>query len=202
MIENKIILASASPRRRDILRQFGYEPEVVVSEFDEHLIHEENPYELVKKLSYGKANAVRKHAEAGDIIIGSDTIVVVDGEIYGKPKDEQDAYRMIRSISGRSHEVCTGVTVILCKKEKDAHETFCDATEVYVEAMSDEQIWEYIQTKEPMDKAGAYAIQGRFGRYVQSINGDVYTVIGLTGSRTIDAMERLTEKDVSRETKI
>ena len=191
MIENKIILASASPRRKDILNQFGYEPEVIVADYDEHQIHEENPYELVKKLSYGKAHAVRKHGSEGDIIIGSDTIVVVDGKIYGKPADKDDAFRMIKSISGRAHEVCTGVTVILCGKDVDKSETFCDVTEVHVVRMNDEQVWEYITTGEPMDKAGAYAIQGRFGRYVERINGDVYTVIGLSGARTFDAIERL-----------
>ena len=194
MIKNKIILASASPRRKDILNQFGYEPEVIVADYDEHQIHEENPYELVKKLSYGKAHAVRKYGCDGDIIIGSDTIVVVDGKIYGKPTDKDDAFRMIKSISGRGHEVCTGVTVILCGKDVDKSETFCDVTEVHVVKMSDEQIWEYIATGEPMDKAGAYAIQGKFGRYVERINGDVYTVIGLSGARTFDAIEHLVEE--------
>lgn len=191
MIDNKIILASASPRRKDILEQFGCRPEVIVADYDEHQIHEDDPYELVKKLSYGKAHAVRKYAEVGDIIIGADTIVVVDGVIYGKPRDEQDAFRMIKSISGRVHEVCTGVTVILCGKDVDKSETFCDMTEVHVVTMSDEQIWEYIKTGEPMDKAGAYAIQGRFGRYVERINGDVYTVIGLSGARTFETIEKL-----------
>jgi septum formation protein len=189
MIKNKIILASASPRRKDILRQFGYDPEVIVADYDEHKIDEKDPYELVRKLSYGKAYAVREHAQDEDIIIGADTIVVVDGKIYGKPQDEQDAFRMIRSIAGRVHEVCTGVTVILCGKPVDKCETFCDATEVHVATMTDEQIYEYIATGEPMDKAGAYAIQGKFGRYVEKINGDVYTVIGLSGARTFETME-------------
>ena len=199
MIKNRIILASASPRRKEILERFGYRPRVIVAGFDEHQIHEEDPHELVRKLSYKKATAVRDQAAEGDLIIGSDTIVVVDGVVYGKPEDRNDAFRMIRSFAGRAHEVCTGVTVIYCGKDVDKSETFCDITHVYVSKMNDEQIWEYIDCGESMDKAGAYGIQGRFGRYIERIDGDVYAVMGLSGAKTCEAMERLTEANVDNQ---
>ncbi len=192
MIENRIILASASPRRKEILERFGFKPEVIVAHFDEHQLHDDDPHELVKKLSYGKATTVRDRAAAGDIIIGSDTIVVVDGVIYGKPQDPEEAFRMIKSFAGRAHEVCTGVTVIYCGKAVDKSETFCEITHVHVTNMSDDQIREYVATGEPMDKAGAYGIQGKFGRYIDRIDGDVYAVMGLAGARTCEAMDRLT----------
>ena len=191
MINNRIILASASPRRKEILERFGFKPEVIVAHFDEHQVHDDDPHELVKKLSYGKASAVRSEGVPGDIIIGSDTIVVVDGQIYGKPIDEKEAFHMIRSFAGRAHEVCTGVTVIYCGKAVDKSETFCEITYVHVTDMSDDQIREYVATGEPMDKAGAYGIQGKFGRYIDRIDGDVYAVMGLAGARTCEAMERL-----------
>ena len=175
-----IILASASPRRREILDALGLSFSVVVSDADE-TVCERDPARLVEILSLRKGEAVRNRllSEGRDLsdtlIISSDTVVSVDGEILGKPRDEADACRMLRLYSGRGHEVISGIA--LCKGGEVAvsHET----TYVEFDEMSEEEILAYVRQNSPYDKAGAYAIQGAASAYIKGIRGDYFNVVGL-----------------------
>lgn len=174
----RIILASASPRRRELLEQIGLEFEVIPAKGEER-ITSRIPSEVVKELSFQKAEEVGKEIRDG-IVIGSDTVVCQDGEIMGKPKDREDAARMLGLLAGRGHSVFTGVTVLVREAgETVSCRTFAEETRVYVYGMMREEIWRYIDTGEPMDKAGAYGIQGRFAAYVERIEGDYNCVVGL-----------------------
>lgn len=176
----KIVLASASPRRKELLEQIGVEFEINASNCEE-IITDTIPYKVVESLSLQKASDIAKKEGENTLILGSDTIVSINNEIIGKPKDEKDAFKMIKMLQGKTHQVYTGVTVIINnpKSEKNLTHTFHSVTDVTLYEMSDEQILEYIATKEPMDKAGAYAIQGIFAVYVKKIDGDYNTVVGL-----------------------
>ena len=177
----KLILASASPRRRELLSLTGL-PFTVMAGNGEEVISTEDPARAVSELSRQKAEAVLLRAEDGDTVIGADTVVALEGRILGKPADEADAFRMLRMLQGRDHAVYTGVT-ILKKNSGTAPVTFAERTAVHVLPMSDEEIRAYIATGEPMDKAGAYGIQGRFAVYVAGIEGDYQNVVGLPVSR-------------------
>jgi septum formation protein len=171
----KIILASSSPRRKDLLNQIGFDFEIIVSDVDED-IGERDPAELVKKLAYAKANAVA--GGAGDaIIIGADTIVWIDDEILGKPADAEHAFKMLKQLSGRAHRVYTGLAIF--NTATNERKVTVDETDVYFRELSDEEINAYIATGEPMDKAGAYGLQGRAAMFVRRIEGDYFTVVGL-----------------------
>lgn len=183
----KIVLASASPRRLELLRQIGIEPEVVVSHVEEK-VTSDIPSEVVMELSRQKAEDVAKTQEKGTLIIGSDTVVAADGKILGKPKSHEDAEQMIRLLSGRTHQVYTGVCVVL-KGETDKVLNFYDETEVEVYPMSEEEIREYAGMEEPMDKAGAYAVQGFFARYIKGLHGSYANVMGLPVSRLVQELE-------------
>ena len=187
----KIILASKSPRRKEILTRIGYEPEVRVSRFDESTVTESDPGKLVMILSGGKAEDIAQRAKEGDVIIAADTVVAVDGKILGKPKDKEEAAEMIRSISGRSHEVYTGVTLIRIKDGTEKKISFAEKTMVHVAVLSEEEISDYVKTGDPMDKAGAYGIQGMFGRHVEKIEGDWYNVMGLPAAGTYQALKEI-----------
>ncbi len=176
----KLILGSASPRRRELLEQIGVKFEVFVSKKEEVYTSTE-PEEIVKELALMKAENVASEIRAKNaIVIGADTVVVQDNRILGKPKDKEDAFAMIQNLQGRMHKVYTGVAVLEFdengKKEMVNHAV---ETKVYVHAMTEAEIWEYILTGEPMDKAGAYGIQGRFGAFIDRIEGDYYNVVGL-----------------------
>lgn len=174
----KIILASASPRRRELLEQIGLEFEVIPSHAKE-IITKELPGEVVEELSLQKAQDVAGQLTDG-IIIGSDTIVWQNGRIMGKPRDRAQAYEMLRSLQGNVHSVFTGVTVIVKKNTgREQRHTFHCETKVHICPMTDDEINTYIETGEPMDKAGAYGIQGRFAAWVEAIEGDYNTVVGL-----------------------
>lgn len=183
-MNRKIILGSASPRRKELLAQIGVEFEVRVSDKEE-IYHSETPEEIVKELALMKAENVLsdmqdEHVLKSTVIIGADTVVVLDNKILGKPKDEEDAFLMIQSLQGRAHEVYTGVAVIEFDREgKRSTVNHAVGTKVYVNAMTEEEIRAYIATGEPMDKAGAYGIQGRFAPFIERIDGDYYNVVGL-----------------------
>ncbi|MBQ1332548.1 MAG: septum formation inhibitor Maf [Lachnospiraceae bacterium] len=181
----KIILASASPRRRELLEKLKIPFEVKVSGCSEDM-DTDDPAELVKELSRRKAAAVaeslrapEEHVSGGEktLILGADTIVVSEGTVLGKPVDEEDAFRMIRGYSGRTHEVLTGVTLIDAADGRT--KTICARTAVTVAELEDDEIRAYVATGEPMDKAGAYGIQGLFEPYVDSIEGEYSNVVGL-----------------------
>lgn len=175
---NRIILASASPRRRELLEKAGLSFEIKAADIDEHISPCATPEEAVQELALQKASAVAS-SEPDCIVIGSDTVVACDGNILGKPKDEADAARMLRSLSGKTHEVCTGVAIIKNKKIK----VFCETTEVEFYDLSDKEINDYVKTGEPLDKAGAYGIQGKGCILVKSISGDYSNVVGLPVSK-------------------
>ena len=177
----ELILASASPRRRELLALTGY-PFSVKPGNGEEIIHTTDPAEAVKELSYQKAEAALPLADEGDLILGADTVVAIDGRILGKPKDEKDAFLTLKELSGRAHAVYTGVT-LMEKGKEEAAVTFAERTAVHVLPMTDEEIRTYIATGEPMDKAGSYGIQGRFAVYVSGIEGDYQNVVGLPVSR-------------------
>lgn len=171
-----LVLASNSPRRKEILAMAGYDFIVHVSDADEN-VHGLKPYELVETLSKRKAEAVAGSYEDA-VILGSDTVVSLDELILGKPKNREEAFSMIRSISGKKHTVYTGVTILRCHNGERIAETFHSKADVYAREMTDEMINEYISTDEPYDKAGGYAIQGIFAKYIERIDGDYYAVVG------------------------
>ena len=188
----RIILASKSPRRKEILEKCGFEPIVMISECDESKVKEKDPRKLVKKLSIIKARDVAGKCKDGDVIVAADTVVSVDGTILGKPKTKKEAREMIRSYAGKEHYVYTGVTIIYKRKEKDEEYSFVDKAAVTVSEMTNCEIKAYVETGEPMDKAGAYGIQGAFCKYIPKINGDFYTVMGLPIARTYRAIKEMT----------
>lgn len=178
-MEKKIILASGSPRRRELLTQIGIVYEVIPSEADE-TVNEKDPARVVEILSERKAVEVAERLEEDDcLVLGADTVVALDDQILGKPVDAEDAYRMLESLQGRTHQVYTGVALVCKEKGSLVRQIFHVKTDVEVIPMTEKQIREYIFTGEPMDKAGAYGIQGRFAAYIRGISGDYYNVVGL-----------------------
>lgn len=181
----RIILGSASPRRRELLEQIGITFEVATSDKDE-VYTSDVPAEIVKELAQMKAENVASDIEekegklANAIVIGADTIVVRDETILGKPSDEEDAFQILKSLQGRTHQVYTGVALLVYDAD-GSRRIICHAekTDVCVHEMSGMEIQNYIATGDPMDKAGAYGIQGRFAAYIDKIDGDYYNVVGL-----------------------
>lgn len=170
-----IILASKSPRRSELLARMGVEFTVKTSKIDEKMDPFANPADEVARVSLAKAQAVRGTCHHDDIIIGADTIVVCDGLTMGKPHSESEAFSMLRRLSGRDHQVLTGLTVL----GGDRTENLTVATTLRFRALSDAEIRNYIATGEPMDKAGAYGIQGLAAMFVVGLDGDYYNVMGL-----------------------
>ena len=194
----KIILGSASPRRRELLSQIGVSFEVRTSGREE-IYHSVIPEEIVRELALMKAENVagdltdeQNEAPKDTIVIGADTIVVLDGKILGKPVDEKDAADMIGALQGRSHEVYTGVAILDYDAQGEKNvSVHAVGTKVYVNPMDEAEISTYIDTGEPMDKAGAYGIQGRFAAYIDRIEGDYYNVVGLPVSYVYQALKRI-----------
>lgn len=195
----RIILASASPRRRELLSIIEPDFEVIVSDADEKT-NRQLPNEVVDDLSFLKAENVYRILmdknvnnvfKEQTIIIGADTVVAVDGEILGKPADEENAYNMLKKLQGRTHEVYTGVTVISVDGNSKKTITFNELTQVSFYSMTDEEIREYIATKDPMDKAGAYGIQSGAAVYVEKINGDYNNVVGLPVARLYHVLKSM-----------
>ncbi|MFZ1134310.1 MAG: Maf family protein [Candidatus Korobacteraceae bacterium] len=169
-----LVLASASPRRAELLRNAGVSFTVEPAHIPEQPMTNEAPLEYAKRLARDKARAIfERHPD--NVVLGADTIVVVDEHLLEKPRDEQDAARMLRLLSGRAHEVITGVCVVAPAFER----TDAEVTEVRFSALSETEIAGYIATGEPMDKAGAYAIQGIASRWVEGIDGCYFNVVGL-----------------------
>jgi septum formation protein len=172
MMRPRVVLASASPRRRELLTLVGIEHEVRPANIDESYLAGEAPAEHAERLAREKAVAVH---EAGVVTIGSDTIVVIDGDILGKPRDREHASAMLRRLSGRSHVVMTGVAVYWNDRLLSALEM----VGVTFRSLTSDEIERYIDTGEPMDKAGAYGIQGYGATIVERVNGDYFSVMGL-----------------------
>ncbi len=178
----RVILASASPRRSDLLNQVGIKFEVQVSDVQEKIIGN-IPSDIVKNLAMQKAEDIFNKNIGDVLVIGADTVVAKDNEIMGKPVDEKDAFDKIKMLQGDEHKVYTGVCVCYRLNGKENNISFYEESSVYMHKMSDEQILDYIETKEPMDKAGAYGIQGICAIYIEKINGDYNNIVGLPVSR-------------------
>ena len=180
MQKKKIILASASPRRRELMAQAGYEFEVQVSHKEE-TYSSETPDEIVKELALLKARDIAEQNAVEDlVVIGADTVVAYQGAILGKPKSKEDAFAMIQSFQGDKHQVYTGVAVL--SYDAEGNETVVNhavKTDVYVNAMTDEEILKYIENDNVMDKAGSYGIQSGFAIHIEKIEGDYFNVVGL-----------------------
>lgn len=184
-----MILASQSPRRIELMDEAGFTCRIIPADIDETPHEGEQPLDLVGRLAKDKALCVAsEHAHAGEIVVAADTIVTIDGVILGKPADAQDAKRMLRLLSGRTHQVATGVCVARANAAGNAAEpvlqNFVEVTDVTFYALDEDTIEEYAQSGEPLDKAGAYGIQGKGGRMlVEKIDGDFYNVVGLPIAR-------------------
>lgn len=178
----RVVLASASPRRRELLGLLGMEFEILVSDVEE-VVTQTLPYRVVEELSAQKAEDVYKRQTGDVLVIGADTVVAVDGKIMGKPGNEEEAANMLERLQGNVHTVFTGVTIISRKGEEEYRKTFSECTVVKFYPMTEEEIRWYVETGEPMDKAGAYGIQGLGARFVEHIRGDYNNVVGLPIAR-------------------
>lgn len=178
----RIVLASGSPRRRELLLQVGIEFEVMVSGVEEQ-VTSTVPKEVVCELSKQKAVDIFERISGDVAVIGADTVVSADNGILGKPDSRECAAQMLLSISGKCHSVFTGVTLCIRRNGGEEVLTFAEETKVYVDELTDRDIEMYIATGEPMDKAGAYGIQGKFAAYVEKIEGDYNNVVGLPVGR-------------------
>ena len=182
----KLVLASESPRRQELIQLLGLRAEIHPSGIAED-VTEADPSLLVQKLAFQKAEDVAKQYPKDYLVIGADTVVFFEDRILGKPKNEEDAYRMLSALSGRTHQVYTGVSLHFQGKKMG----FYEKTEVQFVRLTEREIWDYIESKEPMDKAGAYGIQGRFAPFVKGIAGDYYNVMGLPLARLYQALKFL-----------
>jgi len=184
----KIILASASPRRKELLRQIGLIFEVVPSEIEEDVKDGEEPREHVLRLARLKAQEIARDQDSA-VIIGADTIVVLGGEILGKPKDEEEAFAMLSQLSGRVHRVVTGFCVLDASDGSEYSEAV--ESKVRFKHLTPEEIRGYIKTDEPMDKAGAYAVQGRGSYMIKEIQGSYTNVVGLPLCELVEVLSRV-----------
>ena len=192
-MSEQIILASKSPRRIELMRQHGFNPVVSPSQADENLPDFITPQAAVMYLAFLKAWDVAKNYIDADTepsnsytVIGSDTVVVYDNKIIGKPIDKQDAYNTLCALRNNAHQVITGVCIIKIDGEDITKECFYETTDVYFTDYSDEELNAYLETDEPYDKAGGYAIQGTFGNYISHFDGDYENVVGFPITKVIE----------------
>ena len=181
----QLILASGSPRRKELLSLFRIPFTVVPADVDETMDPAKAPCEEVARLSAKKARAVKR--EPDDVVIAADTIVVCEGKVLGKPKSEENAYAMLSLLSGRDHQVMTGCTVLRGEK----CETFTEVTDLHFRTLSEREIRAYIASGEPMDKAGAYGIQGGAALFCRRMEGDYYNVMGLPVCRLWQTLQSI-----------
>ncbi len=180
----QLILASASPRRKALLSLFHLPFTVRAADIDETMDPEKPPFDEVARVSRSKALAVSRGEE--DIVIAADTIVVCQGKVLGKPHSEKEAAAMLRLLSGRDHQVMTGCTILY----RDRAETFTEVTSLHFRSLSEKEIQKYVQSGEPMDKAGAYGIQGGAALFCEKLEGDYYNVMGLPVCRLYETLCR------------
>lgn len=181
-----IILASASPRRKELMALITNDYTVFTSDVDEHSITAPTPAQLAEKLACAKCAVVEKD-HRGEVVIGCDTVVDVDGEVYGKPKDDRDAKRMLHTLSGRSHMVHTGV----CVMHGTQLRSFAATTKVIFAPLTDKEIDDYVATGDPRDKAGAYGIQNGAAKFVAGIEGCYFNVMGFPVSRVYELLREM-----------
>lgn len=187
-MEYQMILASASPRRRELLSRIGL-AFTVKPACGEERGRGALAWEQVEELALQKAEEIAEEAGENVIVIGADTLVFLDGKPMGKPQDEKEAARMLSALQGRTHQVYTGVALIWSRDGEQRRRSFHECTDVTVYPMTQEEILAYIRTGEPMDKAGAYGIQGLFARHIQKIDGDYNNVVGLPVGRLYQEMK-------------
>lgn len=180
----QLILASASPRRKALLSLFGIPFTVRAADIDETMDPEKPPFDEVARVSRSKALSVSRGEE--DVVIAADTIVVCQGKVLGKPHSEDEAASMLRLLSGRDHQVMTGCTILY----GDRVETFTEVTSLHFRSLSEKEIQKYVQSGEPMDKAGAYGIQGGAALFCEKLEGDYYNVMGLPVCRLYETLCR------------
>ena len=200
----EIILASGSPRRREIIKNMGYELQVIPSNVDEDT-DETRPDKLVEELSSRKCLDIAEkvinkkiHPSIDNdkryIVIGADTVVALGNKILGKPADHVIAVEMISDLQGKAHQVYTGVTITVMSNDLtsiEKKETFSERTDVYVAEMETDEILDYVDSKEPFDKAGGYGIQGKFGKFIKKIDGDYYNVVGLPSAELYVRLKKI-----------
>jgi septum formation protein len=193
----RFILASSSPRRRDLLLQAGFDFDVRAAGIEEVPQPGELPEDFARRAAQDKALAVAARAPADSLILGADTVVVIDGEILGKPADPQDAACMLRRLSGRAHRVITGVCLARSPRRIEAsnHET----TRVTFRSLDEEEIRSYVESGEPLDKAGAYAIQGLASKFVAGISGCYFNVVGLPIPMVYEMLKPFLKQEASRQ---
>ena len=189
VIKMKIILASKSPRRKELMNLITKNYEVIVSNADETHVEGLSIEEESKRLAYIKAKKVFDETSGNRIVIGSDSMVIKNGNIYEKPKDALDAKRMIQELQGKNHTVITSLCVLIEENNNYKEYIDYDVAEVYFKSITDEEIDKWIQTGNPLDKAGAYAIQSEFGVHVEKINGNYTTVVGLPIHKLYDVIK-------------
>ncbi len=188
-MKQRLILASASPRRSQLMRQIGLKPEIMPS-MAEEVIEGQDPKSIVMALSKQKAEDIAGKYKEGAVVIGADTVVSIDGMILGKPGNHWEAAEMIERLQGKVHQVYTGVTIVL-NGGANKQVTFAEQTDVSVYPMSEQEIYRYVESGEPMDKAGAYGIQGKFAAYIREIHGDYNNVVGLPTGRLYQELKAL-----------
>lgn len=186
----KVILASGSPRRKELMDMLGIDYEVIVSNADETLEDGLSLEEQSKRLGYIKAKAVFDELSGDRIVIGSDTMVVKDGKIYGKPKDKQDAINMLNELKNDKHQVITSIAILIQKENKYEEYLDCDITDVYISDISDKEIEEWLNTGKAYDKAGGYAVQEEFTKYIDKTDGNYTTVVGLPINKVYQILKK------------
>ena len=186
----KMILASASPRRRELLEQGGIPFTVIPSQAEEKLTTIQ-PGLAVEELSYLKCSDIYEKSAEDAVVIGADTVVASEGKILGKPSSKEDAVKMLQSLQGKAHEVYTGVTIMVREGDENRKKTFHEKTKVVFYPMSEEEIRSYVDTGEPMDKAGAYGIQGKSAVFIKEISGDYNNVVGLPLARIYQELKNM-----------
>lgn len=187
----KIILASSSPRRRELLKKTKYDFEIIPSPYIEDHTRTDFSYDFIESLAVNKAVAVAPLVKEPSIIIGADTVVVLDNKILGKPKDREDAFKMLKNLAGRTHSVVTGIAVYNTEN-KELKQTSVTSY-VEFEQLSDEQIYSYIDTYKPFDKAGSYGIQEMPQGYIKSFKGSLENIIGLDTETVINLLRNITK---------
>ena len=185
----KIILASKSPRRQELIKELGLTYEIIPSLYDENLKGKKFTYELIEEVSKNKALDVANRLNEEAIVIGADTVVVLEQEILLKPEDEQDAIKELKKLSGKTHKVVTAITVVDVKSKQIV--TNSTTSEVTFHQLTDEQIINYVKTKKPLDKAGAYGIQELDNKFIKNLNGSKNNVIGLSPTSLRNALIKL-----------
>lgn len=187
----KIILASKSPRRKELLATIFEEFECKPSDKSEEMTKKTSIKNLAKNISGQKAEDIFSKTEGDRVIIGSDTMVVLGKRIFGKPKNQDEAFSMLKSLSGRTHKVVTGIYVIKFEGQTKTIVSDVVVSKVKFVKMSDKEIWDYIKTGDPMDKAGAYGCQGLAKKYIEKIDGDFFAVMGLPVHKTYEICKKL-----------